>query len=596
VDRRYRNHVLDVFTRHVSAEPGRDSGVEGANSAAPWMAGRRIYLVGGCELSYIEDFFSERGIRTHHTFDHGGAPEPLAEVLSPDTPLWSFDPHYIVLSQVQLFSGLVYKLQADGLVYTRAQQEQDLEDLRANAVQSIRKIRERLRAPVFLMTYLLGYRPAYGVHEYRSLAGHSLIELIRRYELMLYEISREHEDVYVLDVNVALEDQGKRDAIDRWNADGVYEHFTREGAARVAERLLYQCSALEPTLPRMKVAVFDLDGTLWTGVLREDGPAGISVRRNYVRILGHLARRGILLSICSKNDPAEERLLPDLLGKSLFERIVTRRLNWQPKSLNLRQIARELNVGLDAVAFFDDSPFERAEVEANAPGVRVFRDDEILSCLEKPEFEPLGELTPEAASRAEKYVEQAQRETAAASSESIEEFLKSCRLELTLRRPTESEIPRVHELLQRTNQLNATLRRTSLADLKQIYSRPDRVEMCAALLTDKFGDYGLIGLGIAERGPSAWTLAELAFSCRAMGKHVEHALLTQLAKRAALQGAQFLEIDFRPTERNQQLLAILESLRFKRGPAGGAEDTRLVRALSAADHETQFPAWLNVKC
>lgn len=594
VDRKYRNHVLDVVTRHIGAEklaPGRP--VPSAMPHALWISGRRLYLVGGCELSYIKDFFEVLGVKTHHTFDHNGSPEPFAEVSNPASPLWTFGPDYIVFSQVQLFSGLVYKLQSEGLTYSRQEQDEHLRELRDNAAQSIRRARERFQAPIFLMTYLLEYRPAFGVHEYRSLkTGYSLIELVRRYELMLYEVAREEPGVYVLDVNVAVEEEGKRKSIDHLTADGVHDHFSREGASFVAARLLYQCAALESSLRRIKCAVFDLDGTLWTGVLREDGPAGVSVRLAYRRILSHLSRRGILLAICSKNDPVEESLLPELLGGTLFGKIVSKRLNWSPKSANLRSIAEQLNIGLDSLAFFDDSPFERAEVEANAPGVLVLRDEDIPSCLERPEFEPLGEVTAEAASRSAKYVEQAKRETAAASAESIEAFLTNCRLELTLRRPTESEIPRMHELLQRTNQLNATLRRTSLADLQGYFAEPDRYELCAASLTDKFGDYGLIGLGIAERGSSAWSLLELAFSCRAMGKSVEHALLLHLSRRAQQQEASHLEIDFKSTERNQQLLAILKSVDFAPEHTGADGAVRLVRDLRngrAAD-----PPWLKI--
>lgn len=594
VDRKYRNHVLDVMRRHVGAEnagPGRPDAATALQ--APWLAGRKMFLIGGCELSYIEDYFAELGVKTHHTFDHGGAPEPLGEVSNPASPIWEFEPDYVVFSQVQLFSGLVFKQQSDGLRYAREEQDEHLRELRDNVLTSIRKVRERSSAPIFLMTYLLEYRPAFGVHEYRSLkSGYSLIELVRRYELMLYEAAREEPGVYVLDVNLAVEEEGKRQSIDRLTSDGVYDHFSREGGSRVAARLLYQCASLEPSIARVKCAVFDLDGTLWSGVLREDGPAGVSIRRSYRRILSHLSRRGILLAICSKNDAAEEAHLPDLLGKGLFDRVVAKRLNWSPKSSNLRAIAEELNIGLDSIAFFDDNPFERAEVQANAPGVRVFSDDQIPSCLERPEFEPLGEITEEGASRTAKYVEQSRRETAASSAESIEAFLASCRLELTLRRPAESEVGRMHELLQRTNQLNATLRRTSLADLRGYHGDPEHFEVCAALLADKFGDYGLIGLGIARKDAGCWTLLELAFSCRAMGKHVEHALLLHVARRAADAGARSLAIDFKPTDRNGQLRAILDGLDFVPDPPGTGDVVRLVRSL--ADARSADPSWLKI--
>src|SRR5262249_49923182 len=198
----------------------------------------------------------------------------------------------------------------------------------------------------------------------------------------------------------------------------------------------------------------------------------------------------------------------------------------------------------------------------------------------------------EASMRAEMYAEQSEREAAAASAESIEAFLTSCRLELTLRRPVEVEIARLHELLARTNQLNATLRRTSLAEIQGYYANPDRFELCAALLADKFGDYGLIGLAIAERGAGSWSLLELAFSCRAMGKHVEHALLLHLAEEARRRGAESLAIDFQPTDRNGQLRSILDAVGFAPAGAGRNGAVRLIRNVNGEG--AAYPSWLTI--
>jgi FkbH-like protein len=597
VDRKYRNHVLDVVGRHVRA--GEDAEAKPSAGHAPdnsWLSGRKMFLVGGCELTYIKDCFDNLGVQTHHTFDHGGAPEPLGEASNPASPLWKFAPDIVLLSQVQLFRGLVQKVQTGGRKYTREEQEADLTILAGNALEAIRRIRERLACPVFLMTYPLVYRPAFGIHEYRSMPdSYSLAELIRAYELRIYDLARQHPDVYVLDVNLAFEHGGKRGRIVETEADGVYEHFTREGAADVSGRLLHQLSALEGKLRRIKCVVVDLDGTLWSGVLREDGPSGVAVRVNHLTVLGHLARRGIVLAICSKNDEAELEHLPALLGSDLYEKFVAKRLNWRPKSENLRAIAKELNIGLDSLAFFDDSPFEREEVKANAPEVLVLEDEEILGALLRQEFEPFGEITAEATSRTAKYVEQSKREEAAASAGSMEDFLRSCQLRLVLRRPAEGEMSRVHELLQRTNQLNATLRRSSLAELQNYVKRPADFETRVALLQDKFGDYGLIGLGIAAKDGGDWSIVELAFSCRAMAKGVEEALLLDLSENAARSGAHGLSVDFRRTDRNQQLLEILRGLDFQGAVPDVGSHGKLTRPIGKTSERPAYPPWLEIE-
>ena len=597
VNLKYRNHVLDVVGRHIRASEHDEAKLGTyATSDVSWLAGKKMFLIGGCELTALKDCFANAGVQTYHTFDHGGASEPLGELANPSSAIWECQPDYVVLSQVQLFRGLVQRAQSDGLSYRRDEQESDLADVIENAAEAIRLIRMRLECPIFLMTYPLVYRPAHGIHEYRSISkAYCLAELGHAYELRVYQLVRQFPDVYVLDLNLAFERDGKNGRFDDSRADGVYEHFTREGGGQVAARLLHQLDALEATRRRIKCVAVDLDGTLWSGVLREDGPGGLAVRPNYLTILGHLTRRGILLAICSKNDEVEIEHLPGLIGDALWKKFVAWKLNWLPKSQNLRDLAAQLNIGLDSLAFFDDNEFEREEVRTNAPEVLVLKDTDILEVLRRPEFEPFGEITAEASSRTVMYMQQAKREAAAASSGSMEAFLRSCQLRLTLRRPTEGEMSRAHELLQRTNQLNATLRRSSLADLQEYFRRSSDFEVCVGLLEDKFGDYGLIGLGIAAKNGKEWSILELALSCRAMGKGVEEALIFELAEKAANAGAAGLALDFRATERNQLLLSILQRLRFQGAVPDLGSTGKLVRTSSEDRDRASYPAWLEIR-
>jgi FkbH-like protein len=593
LDRKFRNSVADAIRRHVQPAVG----IEGsATTDYAWSKGRRAFLVGGCELTYVKDALDVLGFRTHHTFDHAGGADPLSEISNPSSPLWNFNPDYVIFSQIQLFRGVVNETQRKGLLISRAQQESGLGTLMQNFAGAIRGFREKSAKPIFLLTYPLTYRPVFGIHEYRSIKdAYSLAELIRVYELKIYELARQFPNVFILDINHALEGLGKQRQIRETDSDGVYEHLTQEGALRVTEKFLYSISALEPALRRIKCAVFDLDGTLWSGVLREDGPGGVSVRVNYIAILEHLAARGILLAICSKNDEAELKHLPEILGESLFQKISVKKLNWAPKSKNLESIARELNVGLEALALFDNDPFERAEVQANAPAVLVLSDQDVLSSLTRLEFEPHGEMTQEAVGRTMNYIEQNRRaESRSQSGLSFENFMHDCEFLLTFRRPLEGEMSRVHELLARTNQLNAMLRRSSMADVHEYYSQPEKYDISAATLQDKFGNYGLIGVGITEKDKPEWKMIELAFSCRAMGKCVEHAFLNRLSQAARSQGARGVAIDFTPTDRNQRLLGILLELQFVQTKAFENGQLSLVRRLDSEGGDLKLPPWFKV--
>jgi len=596
-ERKFRNRVWDAIAFHVRGAEAEEAKLpKEALADHSWLKGKRIYFVGGCELIYIKDALAALGAEIHHTFEQQGGTDALSETSNPDSPLWRYKPDCLVLSQTQLFRGLVEETQRKGPLVSRARQDGALDGIIENVAGALRDIRKVSAQPVFLITYPLAYRPVFGVHESRSIQkGYCLAELTRLYELKLYELAKRFPDVYPLDVGLALENRGKQGQIEESGADGVYESLTRAGALLVAERFLYQLAVLQPGLKRIKCAVFDLDGTLWAGVLREDGPGGIAVRESSLKILEHLAARGILLALCSKNDEAELSRLPEILGESLWKKLSVKKLNWQPKSQNLKAIASELNLGLDSLALFDNEPFERAEVQANAPEVLVLTERDILSSLTSREFEPYGSLTVEAASRTEKYADERIRaESLRESQGSLEDFLHKCELRLTLQRPAEGEISRVHEVLERTNQLNAALRRSTAADLRTYFARPDKFEIEAARLQDKFGDYGLIGVAVAEKQGAQWRLLELAFSCRALGRQVERALLNHLSRRALAGGATGVAIDFVPTERNGQMLKILSELGFSQVKITENGNLSLVRKLDEKGSDLSFPSWFDV--
>lgn len=593
LDKKRRNALLDLLERRRQSELSEDTRSQYKN-----LAGKRIYFIGGCDILFIKESFDSLGCETYLTFDHGRTSDPLSEVMDESSPIWDFRPDYILLSQVQLVRGSIEKLQTEGLKYTHDQQTTDLAVLRSNYESAIEKLREKgITAPIFLFGYPLVYRPAHGIHEYKSLKqGRSLVEYLLTYDLGLYQIARDRTSVYVLDVNLALEGSGKRHITKDHNANGIYEHLERKPSAEIAENLMYQMTTLDPAVPRVKCAVFDLDDTLWKGVLREDGPEGVSVRENYLMVMRLLLNRGILLAICSKNDEVEMEHLPDLVGADLASRIVAKKLNWLPKSQNLREIAEDLNIGVDSLAFFDDNPRERAEVQMNEPRVMVYSDQEILSCLNRVEFEPFGEISEVALSRTDKYLTEQKRKNVEReySGKSYEEYLKSCQLKIEMRRPNAGELSRVHELLSRTNQMNATLKRTSLEDIKAIFSDPDRHGIWIARLEDRFGDFGLIGAVAANKASNHWEITELAFSCRAMGKGVEMALLNQMAREAVTQGVEDFRLEFVPTERNGQMLKILTEIGFQtgNGEIAGSEGKALDLVRKLATSDINNPAWL----
>lgn len=589
-DARYRTKVLGLVNRHVDAEAIAATDAPDAFAAArPWLEGTRLYFIGGCEFTYVRELFEAAGAVTFDTFAHGRASDPLVEVGDPGSPLWEFAPDAIVVSQSELAISLVHATQWHGRTMSRQQQDDDLAAVIGSLDAALALIRQRCDAPVFVLGHPLVHRPSLGVYD-QVLLGEvrGLAELVAAYRLELYELARRHDATHILDPQVILEGIGVAQGVEA-ATELLAEHFSRAGGREVAQALLTCLHAAHPKAPKVKVIAVDLDDTLWSGILREDGPAGVSVRRHLVKALRYYMARGILVAICSKNDPAEAPLLPDLLGADVVDALVDVHLGWGPKSAALADLAERLNLGIDSFALFDDNPRERAEVAQAHPTVRVFADTDIIRALTLPEFQPGPHLTAEAIARAESYRQQARRAKSERSPDhqTPEAFLHSLGLEVTIRPAADADLPRVAELLQRTNQLNASGRRTGLRDLEQLHRSGSGIIVVTA--SDRFGDYGLIGAATFTDDGGRRTLGEFAFSCRAMGRGIEGATLSYLADQAGADGLDALEIMVVATTRNAEIIRII-------GEAGFTADADGTHRLQVGrGHEAvPFPGWLDV--
>jgi FkbH-like protein len=317
--------------------------------------------------------------------------------------------------------------------------------------------------------------------------------------------------------------------------------------------------------PRLiKCVVWDLDDTLWTGVQAEGAPP--QPQPAVLGVLDTLAARGILNSVASRNDPATGAQLlaaPDLAG-----RFVAPQVGWEPKDKALRQIAATLNIGLDSLAFVDDSPFERAAVAHLLPQVLVLAPEDVPGLPDRPEFQP-GPVTAEAARRTALYQEEAARQAAErAWAGSRLEFLQACAMRLLIAPATEADLPRLNEMVARTNQLNSTGVRYSPAAVAARVHDPARYLVPVARLTDRFGDYGLIGAALVDRrgGTDGGPLVDLLMlSCRVEGRGIPAALLRHVLATAQAAGCAALDALYRPTPQNRQMVVLLRSLGFRAG-------------------------------
>ena len=317
--------------------------------------------------------------------------------------------------------------------------------------------------------------------------------------------------------------------------------------------------------PAVKCVVWDLDDTLWRGIVGDDGPDGVRIREECVALLRGLDARGIVQSIASKNDHGPAWALLERLG--VAEYFLHPQIGWDAKSVAVRRIADLLGIGIDAVAVIDDSAFERAEIAAALPGVRTYDPAAVEGLLARPEF--TVPITAEARNRRALYVAEDRRRAALAEADiGVVDFLRGCGMVLTVSNSfADADLDRSAELLQRTNQLNLSGRRLTRAEVERMVRDP--AGRCLHLrCADRFGDYGLIGFVALQPEGDALVITDLVLSCRVATKKVENALASHLQACAVAMGARRIMAKYVPTPRNGVLLAALRAAGFAESAHG----------------------------
>jgi FkbH-like protein len=294
----------------------------------------------------------------------------------------------------------------------------------------------------------------------------------------------------------------------------------------------------------VKCVVWDLDHTLWEGILVEDGADKLQLRPGVLEVITELDRRGILLSIASKNNADDA--LKVLKSFGLDDYFLYPQISWGPKSEGIKAIAKSLNIGVDRFLFIDDSPFELEQVQSTCPGVRVLNASEYLSLPVRKECQ--AEVTEEASRRRAMYREESVRQEAASGfSGDYFEFLRGCDIKLNIRPMTAATIQRVHELTQRTNQMNFSGNRYDRSVLEQILNTP-YLHTFVLECEDRFGSYGAVGFSVVDSREPRMT--DLAFSCRIQSKRVEHAFVSYLIRKYTAETGKHFYANYRKTPRN----------------------------------------------
>jgi len=313
-------------------------------------------------------------------------------------------------------------------------------------------------------------------------------------------------------------------------------------------------------VPPAKCLVLDLDNTLWGGILGEAGLGGIelgndypgSLYRDFQLAVRTFRDRGILLAIASKNNDTETIQIlqqhPDMVLR--LEDFAAVQIHWNDKASSLRAIASQLRIGLDSLVFYDDSPIERAWIRTELPEVTVIEVPvdplQRVAALYACEAFDQTALSDEDRKRASLYQLDQKREEVRSESHTLSDFLTTLQIRVTTGRVDGDTLPRVAQLINKTNQFNLTGRRYTESEIQQ------QIDTGAIALwlraSDRFGDYGLVGAAIAlPESAEVWRIDTFVLSCRILGRQVENELLSALTREV---GAKRLRPEYIPTGRN----------------------------------------------
>jgi len=444
-----------------------------------------------------------------------------------------------------------------------------------------RLARKRFSGQIIQQSVLPVFEPLIGLNE-RRLPG-SGASLVDGLNLRIGQLADE-ENVDVLDLDRAM----RGDGLAAWHDPVLWYRGKQElsplAAPAYGELALRLIGAQQGR--SAKCLVLDLDNTLWGGVIGDDGLEGIRLGQGsavgeafvgfqtYVR---SLASRGVILAVCSKNDMENARAPfekhPDMVLK--MQDIACFVANWSDKASNIRQIAEQLNIGIDSLVFADDNPFERNIVRRELPMVAVPELPEDAAfygrCLsDAGSFEAL-QVTTEDFERGGQYRANLERENLRTSHTDLAGYLRSLDMELRWQPFDAVGLQRIVQLINKTNQFNLTTRRYTERDVQSIMDNAGAVTLQLRLV-DQFGDNGIIGIVIGKPEGDTMVLDTWLMSCRVLGRQVEEATINLVVAEAKRLGSARLLGEYLPTKKNNMVRDHYQKLGFQclSSDAGGA--------------------------
>ena len=427
---------------------------------------------------------------------------------------------------------------------------------------------------IFVENFYLDAFHYRGTLEYNSDYGTEIIPL--KLNNKLSEFALNFDNLRIIDINSIISKCGRDYIFDERFHYIAKNKFSSEGLDKISSLYLSHIKAYKGI--RKKCIVLDLDNTLWGGVIGQDGIENIVLSNDglgksfydfQIELL-KLYNQGIILAICSKNS---EEVAMEAINNHPYmilkpEHFAATKINWDNKAQNIKQIAEELNIGVDSLVFLDDSHFERGLVKQELPEVTVpnLPEDPVYypKFLKELDYFNFHKLTEDDFKRNASYQANKDRKKLESAFTDITSFLESLEMKVKVKKIDDFSFPRAVQLIQKTNQFNVTTRRHSEAEMKVLYN-DDTCSILEMSVEDKFGDYGLVGIAITKENQenSEMYIESFIMSCRVIGRNVETAFLSFIYDLAKEKKIITIKGEIIPTPKNAPCRDLYHRHNFK---------------------------------
>ena len=562
----------------------------------PDFATVRLAVLSSSTVNHLLPAIRVAGLRRRllidvHTGTYG---QYRQDLLDPNSSLHEFAPQFVLFSITarDTIAGVPLMATSDEVNETIARSIDELRLL-------WRKARETFNATIIQQTFLDLTEPVFG--SYDRLVPGAPSQVIKQLNDQLSKAAAQ-DSALLLDIARASE----RDGINAWFDMGSWLHGKLEIAPEASVPfgdMVARIVAAQRGLSK-KCLVFDLDNTLWGGVIGDDGLEGLVLGEGSAVGEAHLAlqrfakqlkERGVILAVCSKNDPAIAEAAFRDHPEMLLRRpdISTLIANWNDKAENLKAIATQLNIGLDSLVFVDDNPVERARIRQSLPMVAVPELPKDIAhyvrCLaDAGYFEALA-FTSEDRQRTEQYAANAEREALRKLSGSMDDFLRGLEMSVVFGQFRAADLMRVTQLFNKTNQFNTTTRQYTSEEMVNFAAADEAMTLQFRLL-DKYGDNGLVSAMILQADPNQSEVFEIdnwIMSCRVFGRQLEFEALNIAVEQVRRRGVKALRATYVPTSKNGVISELYPSLGFSPVSDGRSRNGATCWFLNLADYVTR---------